>query len=137
MKRTVLLFYLIGLFITGISAQTERTIQGSVMSGGEPLIGASIYVKGTSLGTVTDLDGAFTLPLSQAGEGMLVISYTGYQTLEVAITAENIYAVELSDEGLDLDEVIITALGVKREKKALGYSVQDVGVEALTANKST
>ncbi|MFA7582946.1 MAG: SusC/RagA family TonB-linked outer membrane protein [Proteiniphilum sp.] len=127
MKRKLTMF--LTLFFLGIgiiSAQTQ--VRGIVVDdAGEPVIGATIQVKGTAQGTVTDIDGNFTLPAP--ANGTLVISYVGYRTQEVAVTA-NPRVVLVQDTEL-LDEVVVTALGIRRERKALGYAVQDVSSESL------
>lgn len=94
---------------------------------GEPLIGASILVKGTTSGTVTDIDGKFSLAVPANAE-ILVVSYTGFSTLEYPISggATNV-TIQLEESAASLDEVVVTALGIRKEKKALGYSVATIG----------
>ncbi len=114
----------------------QRTITGTVTSSdGEPLIGASVLVKGTSLGTVTDIDGTFSLEVSE-GEKTLVFSYTGFSTKEVTTGTSNVINVTLS-EGVTLTEAVVTALGVEREEKALGYAVQKVGGDEVSDARET
>ena len=112
------------------NAQTSN-VAGTVISAddNEPIIGASIVVKGTTIGTVTDLDGAFTLEVP-AGSGPLVISYIGMRSQEVA-AGPSIHVVLQSDTQ-NLDEIVVTAMGISKEKKALGYAVQDVKADDLT-----
>ena len=109
-------------------ALAQRTISGTVTDvNGEPLIGASILVKGTTSGTVTDIDGKFSLEAPAPSE-FLIVSYTGYSTLEYPIdnvTSEVV--IELSESASQLNEVVVTALGIRKEKKALGYSVATIG----------
>ena len=100
---------------------------------GEPLIGVSVLVKGTTNGTVTDLDGKFTLKAS-AGD-ILEFSYIGYAPQSVTVTNANPLNITLSEDTQALDEVVVTALGIKRSEKALSYNVQKVGGESLTAVK--
>ncbi|MCB9320898.1 MAG: SusC/RagA family TonB-linked outer membrane protein [Lewinellaceae bacterium] len=109
------------LFFLGY-ALAQRTITGTVSDvGGEPLIGASVLVKGTTVGTVTEVDGSYTINVP-SGNTTLVVSYTGFETQEVEIGASDVVDVTLS-EGLELQEVVVTGLGIKKEKKALGYGV--------------
>ena len=116
MKKTLLIFGML-LLMCG-TAIAQRTITGTITdSKGETIIGASVLVKGTSLGTITDVDGKFSLNVPN-GDRVLSISYTGFSAKEVPVGASNIVDVVLS-EGLDLSEVVVTALGVSREKKAL------------------
>ena len=123
------------LFLCG-SVIAQRTITGTVTDDvGEPLIGASILVKGSTTGTVTDIDGSYSLDVP-AGEQVLEVSYTGYSTKEISTSASNILDIVLS-EGLDLTEVVVTGLGIKREKKALGYGVSTIGKDAITGKQES
>ncbi|GAA5222022.1 SusC/RagA family TonB-linked outer membrane protein [Membranihabitans marinus] len=92
---------------------------------GEAIIGATVLEKGTDNGTITDFDGNFSLKL-QAESGTILVSYIGYQTLEMDVKANTNVSVTL-ESGLALDEVVVTALGIKREAKALGYAVTELG----------
>ena len=118
MKRLSLVFGMF-LFLCG-SVMAQRTITGTVTDDtGEPLIGASLLVKGTTIGTVTDIDGTYNLEIPD-GEQVLTFSYTGYASKDVTTSASSILDIILS-EGLELTEVVVTGLGIKKEKKALGY----------------
>ncbi len=111
------------LFLSGYLL-AQRTISGTLTDGVEPLIGASILVKGTTTGTVTDFDGVYTLEVPDGGT-TLIISYTGFDTQEIELGASNIVDAVLS-EGVTLETAVVTALGIQREEKALGYAVQQV-----------
>ena len=88
MKRLSLLIVMV--FCAFVSAQAQRTISGTVTDpDGSPLIGASVLVKGTSVGTVTDFNGHFSLNVPE-GQNTIVISYTGYETQEVALGPSNV-----------------------------------------------
>ena len=103
----------------------QRSISGTIIDQeGLPLIGASVLVKGTTSGTVSDIDGKYTVEVPE-GATTLIFSYTGFSTSELEITSADILDVTLQ-EGVTLNEAVVTALGISREKKALGYSVQDV-----------
>ncbi len=105
----------------------QRTITGTITDeSGEPLIGASLIVKGTSTGTITDIDGTYSLKVPDGSSDILIISYTGYGTKEVVLGASNVLDTQLV-EGLELAEVVVTGLGIRREKKALGYAVTTLG----------
>ncbi len=120
-------------FTAVLSAQT-REISGTVSDeAGEPLIGANIVIKGTATGTVTDFDGNFKVEVEK-GQNTLVISYVGYGSKEISIRNKNTLNIILS-EAVDLSEVVVTALGVEREEKALGYSVQKLGAQQISAVK--
>lgn len=127
MKRKLFLF--LALFLVGmgiVMAQTQ--VRGTVVDeAGIPIIGATVQVKGTGQGTVTDLDGKFTL--SAPANGTLVISYVGLITQEVAVSPTVNIAL-LPDIEL-LDEVVVTALGITRDRKSLGSAVQDVNADEL------
>ena len=132
MKKLTFLFLCLLIGIGLATAQT-REITGSVVSAedDQPVIGASVIVKGTTTGTVTDYDGKFSLSVPSAAK-TLVISYIGMAAQEVAI-APNV-RVLLKADTQNLDEVVVTALGISREKKALGYAVSEVkGDEMLKA----
>lgn len=112
--------------------QNKKQIRGSVLDeSGQPLIGVNIGVKGTTSGTITDMDGKFNLDVSP--NATLVISYIGYKTIE--IKASDNLKITLKEDAETLDEVVVTALGIKREEKALGYAVQKVNANALTSAK--
>ncbi|MDE6988657.1 MAG: SusC/RagA family TonB-linked outer membrane protein, partial [Bacteroides acidifaciens] len=102
---------------------------------GEPLIGVSVLVKGTTNGTVTNLDGKFSLKVS-AGD-VLEFSYIGYAAQSVTIANANPLNIVLEEDTEVLDEVVVTALGIKRSEKALTYNVQQVKGDELTAVKSS
>lgn len=117
----------------GLSAQ--RAITGKVIGDtGDPLIGVSVIVSGTGSGTVTDLDGNYQVTAETGSE--LVFSYTGYGAQRRTVGAESVINVTLQAGAL-LDEVVVTALGISRERKALGYAVEELGSEQITQLKQT
>lgn len=117
-------------------AHAQRTVTGKVSDQkGEALIGASILVKGTTSGTVTDLDGAYTLEVP-AGGTTLSISYTGYTTQEFEIGASSVIDITLA-EGVTLSEAVVTALGITRDKKSLTYSAQEIKNADLNISRSS
>lgn len=121
--------FLAFLFLVGVNfafAQT-RTISGTVTSSedGSALPGVSVVVVGTTTGTVTDFNGKYSLPIGPNAK-TLRFSFVGMTTQEVAIGASNTMNVVLKPSALAINEVVVTALGVTREKKSLGYSVSDV-----------
>ncbi|MCI4650154.1 SusC/RagA family TonB-linked outer membrane protein [Phaeodactylibacter sp.] len=101
----------------------QQTVTGTVTSDGESLIGVNIIEKGTSNGVLTDLDGNYSIKVGE--DATLVFSYTGYETQEVAVGSQTKIDVQLS-AGVNLDEVVVTALGIAKDKKALSYSVTEV-----------
>ena len=119
--------------VMGVMAQTS-TVKGSVTdTSGEPLIGVSVIVEGTATGTQTNIDGEFSVKAK--GGDMLKFTYIGYRTVTIAAPASGEMKVVLEEEATALDEVVVTALGIKREQKALSYNVQTVKGDAFTANK--
>ena len=109
----------------GVMAIAQRTVMGTITDNdGEALIGASVLVKGTTVGTVTDFDGKYSVVVPE-GSNTLVVSYTGYATQEIELGASNVVDVSLA-EGVVLNEAVVTALGIERDEKALGYAVQSV-----------
>lgn len=121
------------LAATGLTAQS--TVMGTLTDpNGEPLIGASVMVKGTSSGTVTDYDGKYSLNVP-AGSDILIFSYVGYETKEEALNGRTKIDLQLAASALGLDAVTVTALGIKRETKALGYAVQELDNEQISQVK--
>lgn len=131
--KKIALFLSILLFmgITVTNAQT-RAISGKVTSSddGSPIPGVSVSVKGTTLGTVTNIDGIYELQVPSSAAS-LVVSFVGMKTQNVALGASTTYNVVLEPDVVGIDEVVVTAVGISREKKGLGYGVQNVGQEAL------
>ena len=118
------------------STQQAKTITGKVVDvAGEPIIGASVLVKDSSTGSVTDIDGKFSVEAPVGST--LVVSFVGYATEEVKVGAASDYTVTLKDDTQSLSEVVVTAMGIKKEKKALGYSVSDINSKELMKNKQT
>jgi TonB-linked SusC/RagA family outer membrane protein len=128
MKKLSLVLGLV-CFVVGF-ALAQRTVSGTVVDAtGEPLIGASILVKGTTTGAVTDIDGSFSLNVPEDRD-ILVVSYTGYETQELPIGDATTLEITLS-EGVSLDEVVVTGLGISKEKKTLGYGVTTLASDAV------
>ncbi len=115
MKRLSLVLSLVMCAFFAYGQELQRTITGVVRDdAGESVIGASVLIKGTSVGTVTDIDGNFALNTTKTSP-MLVISYTGYGSQEIQVGAANNYEVTLA-EGIEISEVVVTALGIERKK---------------------
>lgn len=121
---------------SSIVQQESRTVSGTITDEqGNSIPGANILVKGTSIGTISDMNGNFELQVP-AGKNILQISFIGYKEKEITIGNNRKFNVQLSVESEQLNEVVVTALGIKREKKALGYAMQEVNTDNLTENKS-
>ena len=113
------------------SPQQTGACTGTVKdSNGESIIGATVIVKGTSNGTITGMDGEFTLNDVKLGD-IIHISFVGYQSVDITWDGKPINVV-LKDDSQELDEVVVTALGIKRQSRALGYSTTQVGGEDFT-----
>ncbi len=131
MKRTNTLFTLL-LVCLGSLGAFAQTITGTVTDSKDnaPLIGVNVIVEGTQRGTITDLDGRFEV---QAKPGdHLLFSYIGYEDMKVEVVADvSDYNVVLSGSNVKLDEVVVTALGVTKEKKALGYAIDEISSDEI------
>lgn len=130
MLLAMLLIYCFNAF-----AQT-RGIKGKVTDDqGQPLPGASIVIKGTTTGTITDLNGGYNLAVRNA-EDILVISFIGFERQEIPVGNQEFVNIALAQDANKLNEVVVTALGIEREQKALGYATQTVGGESITNARS-
>nr|WP_320119227.1 SusC/RagA family TonB-linked outer membrane protein [uncultured Marinifilum sp.] len=109
----------------------QKTVTGTVTEeSGMSLPGVSVVVKGTTIGTVTDVDGKFEIAADNSA--ILIFSFVGMTTQEITIGSQSVINIVMAADALQVDEVVVTALGIKREKKALGYAVQDVKADELT-----
>ncbi len=114
-----------------------QTVTGKVTdANGVPLLGVNVLLKNTSTGTVTDFDGQYQLQVGGQSSGTLTFSYIGYETKDVAIAGKTVLNVTLNESASALDEVVVTALGIKKEAKRLSYSVENVEVADLQANRT-
>jgi TonB-linked SusC/RagA family outer membrane protein len=128
MKKILLLGLLFAfVFASGDLWAQERTVSGQVTSqeDGSPLPGVTVTLSGTTIGTITDMDGNYQLSVPEAG-GNLVFTFVGFATQEVAIGTRTAINVSLAVDAKLLDEVVITAQGIAREKRSLGYGVTQV-----------
>jgi TonB-linked SusC/RagA family outer membrane protein len=116
--------------VVQVTFAQEKTVSGIVSDSSGTLPGVSVIVKGTSTGTQTDFDGKYAI-IAKQGD-ILSFSYIGYKTVDQTVTAANTINIQLEEGGEMLDEIVITAFGIKREEKALGYSVQSIKGESLT-----
>src|SRR5690606_15034178 len=114
----------------------EHTVSGVVTEAEDsgPLAGVSVILKGTSIGTATDVDGRYSLTLPDGG-GILQFSYIGFETREVPVNNQSVINIALSPDVTALNVVVVTALGVTREERSLGYATQQVDGEKLTFTK--
>lgn len=134
-KVSTLGFLWMLLLLTGAGFAQDLNIKGKVQSDDGNLPGASILIKGTSRGSTTDANGEFTI--SAPSGATLVVSFIGYKTLELPVGNKTTLDITLEQDATQFSEIVVTALGIAREKKALGYSVQEVSGKTLTQARET
>ncbi|NDV83042.1 SusC/RagA family TonB-linked outer membrane protein [Bacteroides sp. 51] len=116
-----------------VTQQTSK-VRGVVKDGlGEPLIGVNILVKGTTTGVITDINGEFNIEASR--DAVIVASYVGYTRAEVTVGNQTYLSITLTEDSKMIEEVVVTALGIKRERKALGYALSEVRGDELEKAK--
>ena len=121
------------------AAAVQQTVQQKKVTGkivdalGQPLIGVTVMEKGTTNGGITDFDGNFSLEVSD--NAILQFSYVGYKTIEMSVVGKTVLNLTMKEDTEVLDEVVVTALGIKRSEKALSYNVQQVSADDVTTNK--
>ena len=137
MKRKLTLMLALLFVWTGVAWSQGVTVKGVVTSeeDGLPIVGASVLVKGTTQGTITDVDGNFMISGVKADSKTLIVSFVGMKSKEVAIKNTPMHVVLKSDAEV-LDEVVVTALGMKRSEKTLGYAATTMKSEDIDAGKS-
>lgn len=130
------LFMLLLMVVTTVSVTlAQRTVTGTVVDeGGLALIGANVLVEGTTVGSITDIDGTFSIQVPD-GSNTLVVSYTGFTSQNVDVSSSSNVSITLV-EGQVLGELVVTALGIKKEAKTLGYGVDEVDGEDLVKSRS-
>ena len=135
MKQRLTMLLAAMLLMVG-TALAQTKVNGTVVSqeDNQPVIGVSVLVVGTNIGTVTDANGKFSLTVP-AGKSQLRFTYVGMETLEVS--ARPNMRIVLRNGDTNLDEIVVTAMGIKREKKALGYAAQELKSDKLTEAAST
>ena len=111
--------------------QKQRTIKGTVSDEyGEPLIGVSVLVQGTTTGTITDIDGNYTLEILN-DEAVLEFSYIGYQKISLRVAGASSFNIIMKEDAQQLNEVVVTAMGIERKEKSLTYATQQVKGDEL------
>jgi TonB-linked SusC/RagA family outer membrane protein len=134
MRKILLLLAFISFL--GMQAFAQRTVTGTVTAAddGSGLPGVSVLAKGTSVRTVTDVNGAYSLNVP-SGATVLVFEFMGMETQEVAITGDVVNCV-LKSSDIALDDVVVTALGITKERKAVGYAVQEVKADKISKSSN-
>src|SRR5689334_9205830 len=134
MKKLLTLFIMLCLLI-GFhdSSAQEKTISGRVTSteDGSPLPGVNVLIKGTANGTATDADGKYTLSVPASG-GILLFTFIGLKAQEIEIGARTTIDVSLALDATELSEVVVTALGIERNKNELGYAAQQISGDKIS-----
>jgi hypothetical protein len=129
MKKRYLFLSLLGILMVQIGFAQQKTITGIITDEtGLPLPGATVVIENTNRGVSTDFDGNFSID-AESGE-VLVISFVGYADQLVTVVTEDNYSVSPSPSN-ELEEVVVTSLGIKREKQALGYAISEVDNESI------
>ena len=136
MKKFLIIVLVVCFGVTSLFAQTKR-ITGTVLSSedGTPIPGVSVAVKGTTTGTITNAEGNFSLTVPE--NEILVFSFIGLKAMEVPITGSSVYDVSMEVETFGVEEVVVTALGIQKAKKALGYSVAEVSSDLIQQKPET
>lgn len=134
MRQLLLICLTLGAFHAfSQSADVRGTVRDAKSR--EPMPGVSVLVKGTATGTATRADGTFSIEVKKGA--ILLLSFIGYETREIEVSGQSNLEVFMEEDEMQLSEVTVTALGIKREKKALGYAVSDVGSENIANNGET
>ncbi|MEM8899009.1 MAG: SusC/RagA family TonB-linked outer membrane protein [Bacteroidota bacterium] len=130
------------VLVLAISSSFEALAQSRTLTGkieapdGTAIVGATVLIPGTQVGALTGANGEFTLE-APAGSESILVKYIGFEDSMLSITDSDDFSITLSPTDLTLDEVVVTAFGLERDKKALGYSVQEVDASELTEARST
>ena len=135
MKKLYFFLSLIGMFTLSVGLAQQKSVSGTILDEtGGPLPGATVLVEGTNRGVTTDFDGNFSI---QASEGeTLIVSYVGYADQSIPVGSQDSYSATLSPDN-ELEEVVVTSLGIRRDAKALGYAVQNVSAETVAKSNAT
>ncbi|WP_121964153.1 SusC/RagA family TonB-linked outer membrane protein [Myroides sp. N17-2] len=137
MKKSKLNWFYAGLLVLSVHSgyAQNKTLAGKVSEGGLPLPGVSVTIQGTNEGTQTDLEGKYSLNVKKGDT--LIYSFVGMKDIKHVVGVEAMYNVTMSGDDEMLDEVVVTALGIKRDKKKLGYSSQEVKGDNLSGSGQT
>ncbi|MDR2066049.1 MAG: SusC/RagA family TonB-linked outer membrane protein [Prevotellaceae bacterium] len=133
--KKILMFFITCLLVSVSAFAQTKTVTGKIIGSDDNLgLPASVQIKGTAKGTSADIEGNYSIAVDKGQT--LIISAIGYTTQEIVVGDANVIDVTLQAEATQLSEAVVTALGITREKKALGYSVQDIKSEELLKNKT-
>ena len=133
-ERSLILILM--LFSASVMQAQNRTVKGTVTDAqGEPIIGANVVIVGGTKGVITDLDGKFSIEVANPN-AVLQVSYIGYKPQESEVGNRSSIEFVLASSVEELDEIVVTALGIRREKKALGYAMQEIKTDGMSENRS-
>lgn len=136
MMRLIILSLLAILLVSGNVFAQNINIRGKVVDkSGEPLIGVTVVIQGTRTGVATELDGTYSI--SAPANAALRFTAIGMEDLVEQVNNRSVINVSMNESSIFLEDVVVTALGIKKERKALGYAVQDLKSEELLKNKQT
>src|SRR5574344_1411929 len=136
MMRLIILSLLAILLVSGNVFAQNINIRGKVVDkSGEPLIGVTVVIQGTRTGVATELDGTYSI--SAPANAALLFTAIGMEDLVEQVNNRSVINVTMNESSIFLEDVVVTALGIKKERKALGYAVQDLKSEELLKNKQT
>jgi len=126
----------LAMAVCSFAPAQEKKVTGSVTSveNSSPMPGVNIVIKGTTSGTTTDANGNFSISVS-GDNPVLVLSFIGFNTQEVSVGNQSVLNIKMATSALQLNEIVVTSLGIKREKKALTYSAQTVAPDGITQNR--
>lgn len=135
--KKILLLGLSLFLVSAVAFAQGRKVTGIVSSGedGEPIPGATVLVKGTSVGAATDIDGKYSLTIPENGT-VLVFSFIGMSTQELPVGGRTVIDVVLEFDAAELSEVVVTAMGIERNKNELAYSAQEVKGDQVSRSRS-
>lgn len=134
LRKAMMALAVVMISLSAVWAQNVKVTGTVTDNNGEPMIGVYVLVQGTTNGTSTDLDGKYSL--NAASDATLVFSYMGYTDKVEAVNGRQVVNVTMSQDAVLLEDVVVTALGIKKERKALGYAIQDVKADELMKNKT-
>jgi iron complex outermembrane recepter protein len=135
--KKILYFFISFLLLCTMAFSQERSISGTVKAAGDdlPLVGVTLQIKGTTSGTVTDADGRFSLG-GVFPETILVVSFIGFETIEVPVGTQPALDIRMDETASELEEVVVTALGITRQKREIGYSTETIGAATLIESRA-
>jgi TonB-linked SusC/RagA family outer membrane protein len=134
-RRFILSVFFLLLLAGSLISQNIRVTGRVTDKSGQPVPGASVLVEGTTRGTLTTAEGTFSL--DAPANAVLQFSFLGFESQKIPVNNRSVINVTLNESTVVMQELVVTALGIQREKKALGYSVQDVKSEEILKNKQT